>query len=190
MSETFNISTQEAEDAVKILLKFIGEDPTREGLVGTPARVIRSFSELFVGYSIDTDKIISTTFKEVANYSNMVLVKDIAFSSYCEHHMLPIIGKVHVAYLPDSKVVGLSKIVRIVQAYSKRLQIQERLTEEIAATIMSKLNPKGVAVVIDAEHYCMKLRGVNIGDVTMRTASMYGVFLKDEWKKNFMDAIK
>lgn len=151
---------QEAEDAVRLLLRWAGDDPTREGLLDTPKRVAKSYRELFSGYDQDPEDVLGRTFEEVAGYDDIVLVRDIPFYSHCEHHMVPIIGKAHVAYLPKGRVLGLSKIARLVEVYGRRLQTQEAMTAQIAHAIQSVLQPRGVAVMIDAEHLCMSMRGI------------------------------
>ncbi len=161
---------------MRTLLRWAGDDPAREGLRDTPARVVRSYQELFAGYDIDPVGLLKRTFEEVAGYDEIILLRDIRLESYCEHHMVPIIGRVHVAYLPDSRVVGISKLARVVDAFGKRLQIQERLTVQIADTINSVLQPKGVAVMIEASHQCMTTRGVHKPGVAMVTSRMLGVF--------------
>ncbi len=169
-------SQAEVEDAVRVLLRWAGDDPTREGLRDTPARVARSYKELFAGYQVDPVQLLQRTFEEVEGYDEIVLLRDIRLESYCEHHMVPIIGRAHVAYLPHRRVVGISKLARVVDAYSKRLQIQERLTVQIANTINDVLQPKGVAVVIEAGHQCMTTRGVHKPGVSMVTSRMLGAF--------------
>jgi GTP cyclohydrolase IA len=166
----------EAEAAVRTLLRWAGEDPAREGLRDTPARVARSYLELFSGYDIDPVALLERTFEEVEGYDEIVLLRDIRLESYCEHHMVPIIGRAHVAYLPGTRVVGISKLARVVDAYAKRLQIQERLTVQIANTINEVLQPRGVAVVIEAGHQCMTTRGVHKPGVSMVTSRMLGAF--------------
>ena len=158
---------------------WAGDDPEREGLLGTPDRVVRSYEEFFAGYAQDPESILRTTFEEVEGYDEMVLLKDISFESHCEHHMVPIIGKAHIAYLPNKRVVGISKLARIVVAYAKRLQIQEKMTAQIANAINSVLNPKGVAVVIEGVHQCMSTRGVHKPGVSMVTSTMLGAFRDD-----------
>jgi GTP cyclohydrolase I len=166
----------EAEAAVRVLLRWAGEDPAREGLRDTPARVARSYLELFAGYDIDPVALLERTFEEVEGYDEIILLRDIRLESYCEHHMVPIIGRAHVAYLPGTRVVGISKLARVVDAYAKRLQIQERLTVQIANTINEVLQPRGVAVVIEAGHQCMTTRGVHKPGVAMVTSRMLGAF--------------
>jgi GTP cyclohydrolase I len=163
-------SKKEAEDAVRTLLRYIGEDPEREGLLDTPARVVKSYAELFSGYEKSADEALGRTFEEVSGYDDIVMVKDIPFFSHCEHHMVPIIGKAHVAYLPDGRVLGLSKIARTVDVFAKRLQTQESMTAQIAKAIDETLAPRGVAVLIEADHMCMAMRGVKkLGSSTMTT---------------------
>jgi GTP cyclohydrolase IA len=166
----------EAEQAVRTLLRWIGEDENREGLKDTPARVAKAYEEMFSGYHKDPAEELGRTFEEVAGYDDLVLVKDISFHSHCEHHMVPIIGKAHVAYLPDRKVVGLSKIARVVDIYAQRLQTQEALTAQIAAVIQDVLNPRGVAVMIEAEHMCMAMRGIRKQGSTTLTSTFTGAF--------------
>ncbi len=166
----------EAEEAVRVLLRWAGENPKREGLIDTPARVVRSYEEFFAGYLLDPMVLLSRTFEEVEGYDEIVLLRDIRLESYCEHHMVPIIGRAHVAYLPHRRVVGISKLARVVDAYAKRLQIQEKLTAQIAATIDEVLQPLGTAVVIEAGHQCMSTRGVHKPGVSMVTSKMLGAF--------------
>ena len=166
----------DAEAAVRTLLEWAGDDPTREGLRDTPARVARSYRELFSGYAIDPVALLERTFEEVEGYDEIILLRDIRLESYCEHHMVPIIGRAHVAYLPDTRVVGISKLARVVDAFGKRFQIQEKLTVQIANTINDVLRPKGVAVVIEAGHQCMTTRGVHKPGVSMVTSRMVGAF--------------
>ena len=155
-----NVSDKEAEEAFKKILKWIGEDPDREGLVETPKRLVKAFKEYFGGYDVDAISLLSKTFGDVEGYDDMVIQKNISLQSHCEHHMAPIIGVVHVAYIPKNKVVGLSKLARLVEVYAKRLQTQERLTKQIATTLMEALDAKGVAVSVDAAHQCMTMRGI------------------------------
>jgi GTP cyclohydrolase I len=169
----------QAEEAVRTLIRWAGDDPAREGLISTPDRVVRSYEEFYAGYTQDPEAILRTTFEETAGYDEMVLLKDISFESHCEHHMVPIIGTAHVAYLPNSRVVGISKLVRVVEAYAKRLQIQEKMTVQIANAINDVLKPKGVAVVIEAAHECMTSRGVHKPGVSMTTSTMLGAFRDD-----------
>jgi GTP cyclohydrolase I len=172
-------TTEEAEAAVRTLLRWAGDDPDREGLKDTPRRVVNSYKELFAGYAIDPVSLLERTFEEVDGYDEIVLLRDIRLESYCEHHMVPIIGRCHVAYLPDRRVVGISKLARVVDAYAKRLQIQERLTVQIASTIEQVLQPLGVGVVIEAGHQCMSTRGVHKPGVSMVTSRMLGAFRND-----------
>ena len=172
-------SREEAEAAVRTLLRWAGDDPEREGLVGTPDRVVRSYQEFFAGYELDPVSILERTFEETDGYDEIVLLRDIRMESHCEHHMVPIIGRAHVAYLPHRRVVGISKLARVVEAYAKRLQIQEKLTAQIANTIQEVLQPRGVAVVIEAAHQCMTTRGIHKPGVTMVTSRMLGAFRDD-----------
>jgi len=169
-------SRQAALAAVETLIRYAGDDPKREGLLGTPDRVVRAYEEHFEGYAVDPDQLLERTFEEVEGYDEMVLLRDIRFESHCEHHMLPIIGHVNVGYLPNKRVVGISKLARVVDAYARRLQIQEKMTAQIANTIDSILAPKGVGVVVTAAHQCMTTRGVHKTGVTMVTSRMLGLF--------------
>ncbi len=169
----------EAEAAVKVLLRWAGDDPEREGLLDTPARVVRAFEEYFSGYQYDPIDVLARTFEEHQDYDEMVVLRDIRFNSHCEHHMAPIIGKAHVAYLPRNRVVGISKLARLVDVFARRLQIQEKLTAQIADTINEVLEPKGVAVVVEAEHHCMTTRGVNRPGTFLVTSRMLGGFRTD-----------
>ena len=173
------ISDEEAEEAIKIIIKWIGENPDREGLKSTPARVIKAYKEYFQGYNEDPSKYLMKTFTEVDGYDDMVIEKNISLRSHCEHHMAPIVGFVHVAYIPSKKVVGLSKLARVVDAFAKRLQTQERLTMQIAKTIMDVLQPRGVAVTIDATHQCMTNRGIKKENTTTITNYFLGAFKDD-----------
>ena len=177
--ENQNISDQKAEEAIKTIIQWIGEDPGREGLKSTPKRVIRAYKEYFQGYTEDPAKHLSKTFTEVEGYDDMVIEKNISIRSHCEHHMAPIIGVAHVAYIPSKKVVGLSKLARVVEVFSKRLQTQERLTMQIAKTIMHVLQPRGVAVTIDAVHQCMTNRGIKKEQTTTVTNYFLGAFKED-----------
>ena len=177
--ENNKISDQEAEEAFKTILSWLGEDPTREGLLETPKRVMKAYKEYFAGYKIDPTKILDKTFGDVDGYDDMVIQKNISIQSHCEHHMAPIIGKAHVAYIPKERVVGLSKLARVVEVFSKRLQTQERLTTQIAKTIMQVLQPRGVAVTIDASHQCMTNRGVKKENTTTVTNYFLGAFKDD-----------
>lgn len=172
-------SRQEAEEAVRTLIRWAGDNPAREGLVDTPHRVVNAFNEFFSGYKEDPKQILSRTFEEVGGYKEIILLRDIRFESHCEHHMVPIIGHAHVAYLPNTHIVGISKLARIVEIFAKRLQIQERMTAEIADTIEAVLKPQGVAVIIEASHQCMTTRGVRNPGVSMVTKQMRGVFQHD-----------
>ena len=172
-------SRSEAEAAVRILLRWAGDDPRREGLLDTPGRVVRSYEEFFAGYATDPVELLNRSFEETDGYDEMVVLRDIRLESYCEHHMVPIIGRAHVAYLPEGRVVGISKLARVVEAYAKRLQIQEKMTAQIANCIQDVLKPKGVAVVIEAAHQCMTTRGVHNIGVTMVTSRMLGAFRDD-----------
>jgi GTP cyclohydrolase I len=169
-------SRSEAEAAVRTLIRWAGENPDREGLKGTPDRVVRSYEEFFAGYNDDPREMLQRTFEEVEGYDEVVALRDIRVESHCEHHMVPIIGRAHIGYLPDKRVVGISKLARIVDAYARRLQIQEKLTAQIANTIEEVLQPLGVAVVIEAAHQCMTTRGVHKDGVTMVTSRMLGAF--------------
>ena len=169
----------EAEQAVRTLILWAGDNPDREGLGDTPSRVVRSYEEFYAGYQQDPIEILRTTFEETEGYDEMVVLKDITFESHCEHHMVPVIGKAFVAYLPDKRVVGISKLVRVVEAYAKRLQIQEKMTAQIANAINDTLHPKGVAVVVEGEHQCMTTRGVHKPGVSMVTSTMLGAFRED-----------
>jgi GTP cyclohydrolase I len=169
-------SREEAQEAVRTLIRWAGDDPKREGLLGTPDRVVRAYEEFFAGYNEDPVEILQRTFEEIEGYDEMVLLRDIRFESHCEHHLAPIIGKAHVAYMPDKRVVGISKLARVVEAYAKRMQIQEKMTAQVAKTIQEVLQPKGVAVVIEAAHQCMTTRGVHKAGVTMVTSTMLGLF--------------
>jgi GTP cyclohydrolase IA len=172
-------SQAEVEEAVRTLIRWAGDDPDREGLVGTPERIARAYREYFSGYDEDPEALLQRTFEAVDGYDEIVALKDIRFESHCEHHLAPFIGKVHVAYLPNNRVVGISKLARLVDVYAKRLQIQEKMTSQIANTLDDVLQPKGVAVVIEAAHQCMTTRGVHKPGVTMVTSRMLGVFRDD-----------
>ncbi len=184
-------SAEEAEAAVRTLLKWIGEDVNREGLLDTPGRVAKAYSEMFAGYNEDPETVLGRTFEEVGGYDDMVLVKDIIFHSHCEHHLVPIIGKAHVAYLPDGKVLGLSKIARTVEIFARRLQTQENMTAQIAHTIDEVLQPRGVAVMIEAEHMCMAMRGIRKQGSTTTTTCFTGQFRNDPNEQvNFMTLLR
>ncbi|AZL15342.1 GTP cyclohydrolase I FolE [Rickettsiales endosymbiont of Stachyamoeba lipophora] len=181
------IKEEDALQAIRTLLKWIGEDPEREGLIDTPKRVINSYKELFAGYHKDPEQILSRTFEETENYNDIILLKDISFKSFCEHHMLPIIGTANIAYLPNQKVVGISKLARIVDCFAMRLQIQERMTVQIAETIEKILKPKGVAVMITATHQCMSQRGTNKDGVSMQTSHYTGCFKSQDYLSRLMN---
>ncbi|MFC5474586.1 GTP cyclohydrolase I FolE [Paraherbaspirillum soli] len=183
-------SRADAESAIRTLLRWAGDDPDREGLLDTPARVARAYEEFFAGYSKDPIEILSTTFSEVEGYDEMVILTNIRFESHCEHHMAPIIGKAHVAYLPDHRVVGISKLARLVDIYAKRLQIQEKMTVQIADALQEVLQPKGVAVVIEASHQCMTTRGIHKPGTSLVTSRMLGAFRDDPaTRREFMSII-
>ncbi len=173
------VTRSDAEQAIATLLNWIGEDPSREGLVKTPARVAAAYEDWFRGYNDDPDHYMDRTFTEIDGYDEMVILKDIRFESHCEHHMAPIIGKVHIGYLPDKRVIGISKLARVVESYSKRLQVQERMTAQIAHCIHDALKPKGVGVIVEASHQCMTTRGVNKAGVSMITSQLLGLFKTD-----------
>jgi len=184
-------SREEAMKAVITLIEWAGDDPKREGLVETPKRVVKAYEEFFAGYEQDPEEILQKTFKEVEGYDEMVLVKDIAVESHCEHHIVPILGKAHVAYIPNNRVVGISKLARIVDVFGKRLQTQETMTQQIANTIENVLKPKGVAVVIDASHQCMSTRGIHKTESSTVTSSMRGIFKENPTTRNeFLNFIR
>lgn len=172
-------SQEEAEAAVRLLIRWAGDDAGREGLLDTPARVARSYRELFAGYEADPRHYLERTFEEVGGYDELVVLRDIRFVSFCEHHMLPVVGRAHVGYLPDKRVVGISKLARVVNGFARRLQIQEKMTADIATAIHEVLQPKGVGVVIEAEHSCMTLRGVNLPSSSLSTSQLIGVVRDD-----------
>ena len=183
-------TTAEAEQAVRTLLRWAGDDPEREGLLDTPGRVVRAYRQWFRGYEEDPVAMLQRTFEEVEGYDEMVVLRDIRFESFCEHHLAPIIGVAHVGYIPTDRVVGISKLVRLVDAYAKRLQVQEKMTAQIANTLMTVLKPRGVAVVMEGEHHCMSTRGVHKHGVSMVTSTMLGGFREDHrTRKEFMDII-
>jgi len=183
-------SREQAQEAVRTLIRWAGDNPAREGLRGTPDRVVRSYEEFFAGYQLDPREILKRTFEEVAGYDEMVVLRDIRFESYCEHHMVPIIGRAHVAYMPSKRVVGISKLARVVETYAKRLQIQEKMTAQIAQAINEVLEPNGVAVVLEAAHQCMTTRGVHKPGVMMVTSHMLGAFRENEaTRKEFLSII-
>ena len=173
------VSREAAEAAVRTLIRWSGDDPDREGMLGTPARVVRAYKEYFAGYHSDPIEVLERTFEETEGYDEMVVLRDITFESHCEHHMAPIIGKAHVAYLPRNRVVGISKLARVVEIYARRLQIQEKLTTQIADTINQVLEPRGVAVVVEALHHCMTTRGIHRPGTMMVTSRMLGGFRSD-----------
>ncbi len=181
---------EEAEEAVRTMLRWAGDDPDREGLLDTPARVVRAYEEFFAGYREDPNQYLERTFEEVAGYDEMVVLRDIPFESHCEHHLAPIIGKAHVAYLPTNRVVGISKLARVVNAFAKRLQVQEKMTAQIAECINTALKPDGVAVVIEAAHHCMTTRGVHKHGVSMVTSTLLGAFRENpQTRAEFMAMI-
>ena len=183
-------SRLEAEAAVRTLIRWAGDDPSREGLIDTPNRVIRAYEEFFAGYASDPEEILSRSFEETAGYDGMVLLTNVNFESHCEHHMVPIIGVAHVAYIPNRRVVGISKLARIVEAFGKRLQIQERLTTQIANAVFKVLQPRGVGVIVEAQHQCMTTRGVKKPEVAMKTNCMLGCFKDDTLiRSEFMQGI-
>ncbi len=183
-------SVKEAENAVRTLIAWAGDNPNREGLIETPKRVVNAYREFFSGYDVDPEEILGKTFEDVAGYDDMVLLKDMRVESHCEHHMVPFIGKAHIAYIPNKKVVGISKIARLLDVYGKRLQTQETMTAQIADTINKVLKPKGVAVLIDAKHQCMTTRGIHKINTTTITKRMIGSFQKDsEMERRFLSMI-
>ncbi|KAA2284068.1 GTP cyclohydrolase I FolE [Arenimonas fontis] len=173
------VSQAEAEEAVRTLLRWAGEDPDREGLLDTPRRVVEAYGDWFRGYREDPHDYLARTFEEVAGYDEMIVLRDIEFESHCEHHMAPIIGKVHIGYLPDGKVVGISKLARVVEAYARRFQVQEKMTAQIARCIQDVLQPRGVGVVVEGAHECMTTRGIHKRGVGMVTSKMLGSFRED-----------
>ena len=188
--KTSRPSQDEAENAIRTLLRWIGEDPGRPGVKRTPARVLGAYDDWFAGYGVNPHELLGNSFQAVKNYKRIVTLCDIDFSSHCEHHMAPFIGRIHIAYLPNERLVGISKLVRVVEAYSKRLQVQERLTGEIAACINEALQPRGVAVVVEAQHQCMTTRGVNKTRIKMVTQEMLGAFEDDDRiRDEFLNAI-
>ena len=185
------VSQTEAEAAVRTLLRWAGDDPEREGLLDTPARVARSYRELFAGYEVDPRDYLERTFEEVGGYDELVVLKDIRFVSFCEHHMLPVVGRAHVGYLPTDRVVGISKLARVVHGFARRLQIQEKLTAEIAEAIQDILQPKGVGVVIVSEHSCMTMRGVNTPGSRLTTSRLTGVVRDDpRTRQEFLEFVR
>ena len=182
-------SREEAEEAVRVLVRWAGDDPSREGLRSTPGRVVRAYEEYFAGYATDPTEVLGRTFKETNGYDEIVVLKDIRFESHCEHHIAPIIGKVHIAYLPDKRVIGISKLARLVEVFAKRLQIQEKMTAQIALALNDALKPKGVAVIVEAAHQCMTTRGVHKPGVAMVTSHMLGAFRDDQMTRREVLAI-
>ena len=174
-----DVTRQQAEDAVRTLLRWAGDDPAREGLLDTPRRVAKAYEDWFSGYALDPDDYMARTFEEVGGYDEMIVLRDIEYESHCEHHMAPIIGKVHVGYLPDGKVVGISKLARVVEAYARRFQVQEKMTAQIAGCIQRALAPRGVGVVVVGAHECMTTRGIHKRGVSMVTSKMLGSFRED-----------
>jgi GTP cyclohydrolase IA len=172
-------SRVEAEDAVRTLLRWAGDDPTREGLLGTPDRVARAYKEFFSGYDVDPVAFLKRTFEEIDGYDELIVLRDIRFESHCEHHLAPITGRAHIGYLPNKRVVGISKLARVLEAYARRLQIQEKLTAQVANTIQEVLQPRGVGVIVDAAHQCMTTRGVHKPGMSMVTSRMLGSFRTD-----------
>jgi GTP cyclohydrolase I len=182
---------EEAEAAVEVLLRWAGDDPTREGLVGTPGRVARAWKEFCVGYTEDPMEMLERTFEEVEGYDDMVMLRNIRMESHCEHHMVPILGVAHIAYMPDKRVVGISKLARVLDSFARRLQTQETLTAQVANCIQTALKPKGVAILMDAQHQCMTTRGVRKPDVSMLTTRFTGIFEKDaDLRNRFLDQAK
>ncbi len=181
---------EEAEEAVRTLIKWAGDDPTREGLIDTPRRVTKAYGEFFKGYTEKPEDVLSTTFEEVEGYSDMVVLRDIRFESHCEHHMVPIIGKIHIAYMPNGRVVGISKLARVIEIYAKRLQVQEKMTAQIADAVERELDAKGVAVIVDASHHCMTMRGVRKHDTMTITRAMRGCFQDERIERQFWDIVK
>jgi GTP cyclohydrolase I len=185
------ISEGEAEKAVKMLIEYIGEDPNREGLLETPKRVIKSFKEFYAGYDQNPEELLSKTFEDIEGYNDIVLLKNINFESHCEHHMVPIIGRASIGYYPNKRVVGISKLARVLDAFAKRLQTQETMTAQIVDCIDKALKPKGTAIFIDAEHHCMSTRGVSKNHVTMTTTQFSGCFLENvNLQDRFLNMIK
>ncbi|MCO8017828.1 GTP cyclohydrolase I FolE [Brevundimonas diminuta] len=173
------VSQEEAEAAVRTLIRWAGDNPAREGLIETPKRVAKSYRELFQGYEVEPRDYLEKTFEEVGGYDELIVLKDIRFVSFCEHHMLPVVGKAHVGYLPTDRVVGISKLARVVRGYARRLQIQEKMTSEIANAIQDVLRPVGVGVVIEAEHSCMTMRGVDVPGASLSTSCLLGAVRED-----------
>lgn len=192
MSEKIKLkpTREEAEKAVRTLIQWAGDDPDREGLIDTPARFVKAWDEYFSGYNDDPIEVLKRTFHETGGYDEMVVLRDISFFSHCEHHIVPIMGKVHVAYLPSSRVVGISKLARVVEIFARRMQIQEKLTAEIANTINTVMEPKGVGVIVEAQHQCMTTRGVRKSGVSMVTSHMIGAFREDsKTRREFLSLV-
>ena len=188
---TRKVTQEDAEAAVRVLLEWAGDDPAREGLLDTPARVARSYRELFSGYDTDPREYLERTFDEVGGYDELVVMRDIRVVSFCEHHMLPFLGRAHVGYLPNNRVVGISKLARVVHGFARRLQIQEKLTAQIAEAIQEILQPKGVGVVIESEHSCMTMRGVNTPGSRLTTSSLLGVVRDDpRTRQEFLEFVR
>lgn len=182
---------QQAEEAVRTLIRWAGDDPAREGMLDTPKRVVKSYEEFFKGYDIKPEQVLSRTFKDVEGYDEMIVLRDITFESYCEHHMVPFTGRAHVAYIPGNRVVGISKLARLVDIFAKRLQIQEKLTAQIANTLNTVLKPRGVAVVVEASHMCMTTRGVHKPGTVMQTSHLLGLFRSDSrTRQEFFSLLK
>lgn len=182
-------TVKEAEDAVRVLIAWAGDNPNREGLIETPKRVVNAYREFFSGYDYNPEEVLGKTFEEIGGYDDIVLLKDMRLESHCEHHMVPIIGKAHIAYIPNKKVVGISKIARLLDIFGKRLQTQETMTAQIADTINKVLKPKGVAVFIDAKHQCMTTRGIHKINTTTITKRMLGEFAKPDMEQKFLSMI-
>jgi len=184
-------SRNEAEEAVRTLIRWAGDNPKREGLADTPKRVVKSFEEFFAGYDVDPTPLLKRTFKEVEGYDEMIILRDINFDSHCEHHMIPFSGRVHIAYIPGKKVIGISKLARLVEIFAKRLQVQEKLTAQIANTLNEVLKPRGVAVVVEATHLCMTMRGVHKPGTIMQTSHVLGIFRTDSrTRQEFFSLLK
>jgi GTP cyclohydrolase IA len=191
MADKSKVTQSEAEAAVRVLIQWAGDDPDREGLLETPARVARSYRELFAGYETDPKDYLARTFEEVGGYDELVILKDIPVVSFCEHHMLPFIGRAHVGYLPSNRVVGISKLARVVRGFARRLQIQEKLTAEVAGAIQEILKPKGVGVVVISEHSCMTMRGVNTPGTRLTTSHLLGEVRDDpRTRQEFFDLVR
>lgn len=190
MSDIIKPSREQAEEAVRIMLRWAGEDPNREGLLDTPRRVVDAYGDWFSGYQDDPQEFLTRTFEEVEGYDEMIILRDITFESHCEHHMAPIIGRAHVGYLPRGKVVGISKLARVVETYARRFQVQEKMTSQIARCIEDVLNPLGVGVIVDASHQCMTTRGIHKTGVSMVTSKMLGSFRDDpSTRAEFMQCV-